>query len=191
MYVIHNLSNGKYYVGKTIKKNLTQYLRDAYSMASKGRNNRPLLHKALRKYGLESFCVDQLAECETNEQASELERLWIIVINSRDHSIGYNLSKGGEGSLGCTHSEEVRKRWGEQRRGRTAWNKGLTGIHSEAGMAKMVASSSGANNPFFGKTHSAETKAKVAEANRRRVWTAEARENMSRVKTGVKHAKAR
>lgn len=179
VYLMTNMVNGKYYVGKTIKDSLDQYLADAASMAIRGKNNRPLLHRAIRKYGADSFVIEPLAECETNADASNLERLWIILLSSKNHTIGYNLSDGGEGSPGCKHSLEVRQRWSEQRKGKKAWNKGLTGIHTEDGKRRMVAARTGENNHFFGKHHSDSAKQSIATSNSKRVWTEESRKKMS------------
>lgn len=173
VYILTNLANGKYYVGKTSKPSLSKYLRDAISLAIHGKDNRPLLHRAIRKYGAGAFIIEPLAECETNEQAILLERAWIACLDSRNHSIGYNLSEGGEGSHGVKHSAETKALWSAQRKGQVVWNKGIT-YHNHV-PSKQV----GKNNPFFGKHHSQNTRAIVAASNAKRVWTPEMRDRMS------------
>ena len=177
IYIITNLVNGKYYVGKTKKPNLQKYLRDAQSMARRGFKNRPLLHRAFRKYGEVSFIIEPLATCETNEHATVLERLWIALLAARNSTSGYNISSGGEGSPDCKHSLEVRAQQSLRRKGQIPWNKGLK--YKNPNAVKR-----GTTNSFFGKTHTKETGEKIARSNSRRVWTPKMRENMGLVKTG-------
>ena len=183
IYLITNLNNGKYCVGKTVKSSLIIYLNNVFSAALKGKNNRPLLHRSVRKHGKCAFVIEQLSVCDTNTQASDLERLWIIALNSRKNDTGYNLSAGGEGSVGVKHSPEVRKRWSEARKGRTPWNKGKR----YALRSKPEDYMQGENNPFFGKHHAIAAREAVAESNRKRVWSVESRERM-RVSTKMMRA---
>jgi group I intron endonuclease len=182
VYLITNLVTGKYYVGKTRKPSLKKYLQDVVSMAKSNKNNRPLLHRSMRKHESPFFVIELLSTCETNDQASLLERLWIISLDSRNNSVGYNISAGGEGSVGAKYSEEAKKRLSESRKGRTPWNKGLSYKNH------VPSSQTGSNNPFFGKTHSKESKVKIGDANRNRAWTKEYSDKMRLVKTGFKHS---
>jgi|SRR6266851_4635026 len=185
--MLTNEVNGKYYVGKTSKPSLDRYLQNVVSLALKGRDNRPLLHRAIRKHGSDAFIIEPLVECETNDQACNYERLWIVTLDSRNRDIGYNLSEGGEGSPGCKHSEETKAKWSAQRKGQLAWNKGI--LHTRNARHKMSVAQQGAGNGFFGKTHSDETRKKIADSNRQRVWDDAARKRMSEAKKGFKFTK--
>ena len=183
VYIITNLVNGKYYIGKTSKPSLLKYLQDAISSALRGERGRVLLHRAIRKYGASAFILELLTVCETNEQACDLERLWIIALDSQNVEIGYNVACGGEGPLGVHHTLETRKKWSEHRL--KFPSRGMLGRkHSEATKAQMSADCSGNKNSFFGKTHSVKTRKAVAESNKRRVWDVASRQNMSEI---VKH----
>lgn len=185
VYLITNLVNGKYYVGKTVKESLRKYLQDACSLAKKGKDNRLLLHRAIRKYGRESFIIEPLTECATNEQACLLERGWIASLDSRNTSIGYNVAAGGEGTPGIKPSPETERKRLAAILGKPAWNRGLRGFHTPEGRRSMSEKRQGDKNPFFGKTHKDDcTAAKVAMSNAKRIWTPEMRQRMSDVKKG-------
>lgn len=97
-------------------------------------------HKAIRKYGKESFSHEILAETNTVEEAKELERLWILSLRAYDPDFGYNGTYGGEGCIPTVESRanqraalaaippeiEARRRANQANklRGRVAWNKG-------------------------------------------------------------------
>jgi len=182
VYLITNLDNGKYYVGKTSKPSLSKYLRDAFSNAMKGRNNRPFLHRALRKYGLGTFVIESLTSCDTNEQAILFERAWIASLDARNHAVGYNLSEGGEGSPGIEVSAATRLKLSIVNRGRRPWNKGRS-YHNQS-----PSKQTGENNSFFGKSHSQETKDAVSSSNSKRIWTLEMRAKMSATKKKFHHS---
>jgi group I intron endonuclease len=191
VYLITNLVNGKYYVGKTVKKSLRRYLKNACSMARAGKDNRLLLHRAIRKHGPENFIIEMLTDCETNSQACLLERAWIAALDSRNISIGYNVSAGGEGTPGIHPSPETLAKLSAWRKGRPTWNKGLTGIHTPEGKRSMSEKRIGELNPFFGKSHKGDrTSASVAAANAKRIWTPEMKQHMSEVKKGSVHTAA-
>lgn len=128
IYKITCLVNGKPYIGQT-KQTLNRRIGQHATADS-------YIGKAIRKYGWENFTVEVLEECETPEQLNERERFWIACFNCK-HPNGYNLTDGGDGSLGCT--QETRD--------------------------KMSAAQRGEKNHFFGKHHTVETRAKLKMAN--------------------------
>jgi len=96
--------SGKSYVGKT-----------AFPLEKRWKEHRAIktggysLHAAIRKHGPESFLVQQLAEIETPEQASNLEKLWIILLQSYTAEGGYNETLGGDGVPKGIHLSEEHK----------------------------------------------------------------------------------
>jgi group I intron endonuclease len=185
IYLITNEINGKYYVGKTVSQNLNRYLANVKGLALHDQDNRPLLHRAIRKYGVAAFTIESLTSCETNEQASNLERLWIIALNSRNHDIGYNIAEGGEGTLGVHPSAETRAKLSAASKGHLGYNKGIP--QTQETRQKIREATTGTRNGFYGKTHTDETRQKVALANSRRIWSVQSRERMSRAKAGFHH----
>lgn len=97
-----------------------------------------------------------------------------------------NISAGGENTtFGVKRSDEHRRKIGESKRGNTyrlgakltdETKAKISAAHrgrklSPKHLAAMSAAVSGEKNPFFGKKHTPETGAKVAAANKLRVWT--------------------
>jgi group I intron endonuclease len=119
IYKTTNLINGKIYVGQD-SKNDKNYLGSGV-----------ILKKAIKKYGLESFKKEVIDIANTKEELDLKEIFWINKLNSTDKFIGYNLSNGGNGCLGCKVSKETR--------------------------LKMSINNSGSNNPMFGKYLSEKT----------------------------------
>jgi group I intron endonuclease len=73
--------------------------------------------------------------------------------------------------LGKHHSDITKEKISKFRKGKAPWNKGLKGDPrqpslpcSEEKKQKISKANSGINNPFYGKTHSEETKQKIKES---------------------------
>lgn len=106
IYLITNKVNNKKYVGqtqKTIKRRFNDHLSEA-------RNNRGFtLHDAIRKYGEECFCIEEIEKVETNtlnqlvNLLDEKEIYWISYYDTY-HGEGYNTASGG--SFGRSLCEE-------------------------------------------------------------------------------------
>lgn len=92
----------------------------------------------IRKRGEDLIATAILKECDSKEELDYWEKHFI---KSRDTMApnGYNLTEGGEGTAGCYPSDETR--------------------------AKLSIATSGENNPFFGKRHTAESIAKMSESH--------------------------
>jgi group I intron endonuclease len=132
VYLITCFINGKWYVGKT-GSTIQKRWKKHKEAAREGKKKYPLYH-AMRKYGIENFEVQTLAVIETNEEASNLETIWIVLLDSVNRKFGYNLTLGGEGVRGLKLSEEHCKKISLRNTGKTAWNKGkpLTEEHKNA-----------------------------------------------------------
>jgi group I intron endonuclease len=104
IYLITNLVNGKYYIGQTI-----QPLRKRFDYHMNGYDSCPLLGRAVKKYGRQSFCVHVLAEANAQEELNTLETLWIAVTNSACRSVGYNIHPGGKTSKQSPETIEKRR----------------------------------------------------------------------------------
>ena len=101
IYGFENMFNHKIYVGqtcRTLKERIQQH-----------KNAKSLIGRAIRKYGLESFFIVILAECESKEEANELEIYLIKTLNCKAPN-GYNCTDGGEGGSGHNISSEGRKK---------------------------------------------------------------------------------
>jgi group I intron endonuclease len=125
VYQVTNLVNGKVYIGQHSKDNLTEYWQ-LYNVAYalRGCDGKPLLWRAIRKYGADSFVIRSLVCPVDKEQMDKLEIFFIRTMNSRNTSIGYNITAGGGGVLGVPLSQERRNNISAKQMGRIPWNKG-------------------------------------------------------------------
>ena len=116
-------------------------------------SKQPGVDAAIRKYGWENFSVEILEECP-EEMLDEREIFWIAELNSMFPN-GYNLTSGGNAKR----------------------------IVSEATRAKLSAIGKGRwvgeKNPFYGKHHTEEARAKNGAAHRGMRHSAETRAKMS------------
>lgn len=92
IYKISNTINDKVYIGLTclpLNKRWIQHKADAR------RGDPKPLYRAMRKYGLDKFRVEQIDSAETLEELGEKERYYIALYHSVSPN-GYNLTCGGE-----------------------------------------------------------------------------------------------
>lgn len=95
IYLITNLANRKVYVGQT-KRPIHRRWKQHVSCAKLGKLSR--LSSAIRKYGSESFRIEELDQYPTKEELSVAEIIAIAIYQSTDRRFGYNLGRGGEGA---------------------------------------------------------------------------------------------
>jgi group I intron endonuclease len=111
IYKVSNLVNGKVYIGKT-SRGMEQRKKEHLNESSKNKNN-IVFHKAIRKYGINSFKWEIIDSATNEEELNKKEQYWISIYNSYiqdKQSNGYNMSLGGEGQLGFKQSKEhIRK----------------------------------------------------------------------------------
>lgn len=101
IYKIENLINGKVYIGKSvnIQRRFKSHISDSFN------NNKPsynhLIHKAIRKYGVENFLFEVIEEY-SEDDLNQKEIYWISVYDCcilNGNNKGYNMTRGGDG--GC------------------------------------------------------------------------------------------
>lgn len=98
IYKYTNKINGHCYIGQSIDITTRQYShkRSAYNEKSKDHNSQ--FHQALRKYGLNNFDFEVVAELTpdeyTRETLNQLEKFFIKYYDSFHN--GYNATEGGE-----------------------------------------------------------------------------------------------
>lgn len=139
IYKCTNQINGKTYIGFTHKP-LTKRIIEHKSSAKRGSDY--LLHKAIRKYGTDSFNWECLYESFDREFIlSTMENHFIMENNSYfENGFGYNMTFGGQGGmLGKKHTEETKFKL------KLARNKRVV-------------------EPMLGKKHNADTKEKMSLA---------------------------
>ena len=131
VYKTTNLINGKIYVGYDTKNDLDYFGSGKYYL------------RAEKKYGKENFRKAMIDFDENFEALCKKEIFWIDFYDSRNPSIGYNITKGGEGRsapMSEEHKQKLRKPRSEEVRmqlsrshkgkpcpwlkGKAPWNKG-------------------------------------------------------------------
>lgn len=164
VYVAQNRLNGKVYVGKT-----TAPLEERWRLhlVAVKQGSQYAFHRAIRKYGAESFLVCTVTSALNLEELSRLEEYYIAKFHSDEE--GYNMTLGGEpgwvfvnalnklnhprGMKGKRHSNETRARMRK----------------AHAGLVD------GEKHPMWKKKHTPEAKARIAEsvrlARQKKFWS--------------------
>lgn len=132
IYKVTNRINGKVYIGQTVR-NLQE------RMEEHARHTNTAFDKALRKYGLDAFDVEEIDSASTMDELNQKEMHWIKFYNSIVPN-GYNMCEGGGNTRGFHHSEISKRKMSE--------SKSISYL--------------GEKNPFFGKTHSESSKQKMS-----------------------------
>lgn len=199
-----NKINGKKYIGIT-----SVPVKYRWGRGSGYAEHLPI-GRAIRKYGWDNFehlvILENLDEDEAKRLEIELIREW----KTQDDQYGYNICAGGDGVTGWHPSEETKKkqsaaaislhRYGERNPNyghcwtaemRNAASERKKGNVSEETRRKMSESAKkriGDKNPFYGKTHSDETKKKLAELRHRRVKQIDQSGNVIGIYNSIKEA---
>lgn len=158
VYLRTNLINGKQYVGQA-----SDFKRREYDWSNL---NAPYagdyINKAREKYGLESWSVEILKECNSSEELNHWEMYFIEKFNTK-RPFGYNLNDGGKGQSGFHHSEESKTKMSNSKKG---VNKGIP--RTEETKKKISEAKSGIRTSL-GMTnhhHSDESKLKMSKARK-------------------------
>lgn len=217
IYKVVNLTNGKYYIGLTIRRHLQQRINEHNYRAKTGKKTP--FYSAIKKYGIDGFRWDIVCFCSSKDEMEEQERFYIWYYNTI-FPFGYNLTVGGESTSGYKHTIETRKAWSEQRKLKPSrsgprpeccgeGNPFYGRHHSDEAKRKMGAVKGkplseehkrklskahknrkykkGEGSSFYGKHHTNETKIKMSNAQKGRYHTEETKKKISEIKKGKKH----
>ena len=158
VYLIWCKVNGKRYVGQTV-----QPLKKRFKDHAKCKSNM-LIGKAIQKYGRENFYCGVIKTCASKAEMDYWEKHFIIALKSKV-PYGYNMTDGGEGTVGWKPSPEY--------------------------CARQSARFSGEKNPRYGKKNTLEHQAKIVAANLGAKRTPETCKNISEALKGKKHTQER
>ena len=122
IYKITNDENGKVYIGKTARTVWGRWRNHVSHAVTHKKHSCPRLHRAIRKYGEDSFTCEPIQEAP-DDVLNDLEKFWIWQYDSANK--GYNITLGGEGLLKYEDKEFLEK-----------WNSGM--------IVKEIAKSTGA-----------------------------------------------
>jgi len=196
-----NKINKKRYIGKTTKsfrERLKRHLEDSLH------NSNCYFHRAIRKYGIDSFQFRILANVENYAELNELEKQFILKYKTSDHQFGYNQTLGGDG---LHPNDEIRKKMSNSQIGKKHSQKqtekiriaNIGKIRSPEIREKLSIAKKGINNPMFGKSLSVEhrrkmsialrnpseeTRKKLSNAGKGRIISIETRKKISNTEKG-------
>lgn len=107
VYLITNSINSKLYVGIT-NSPTKRWNKHTYDT----KHNSPcVIHRAMRKYGIDNFIVSEIKQCSSKEELLESEQFYIKDLKTHVSMGGYNETFGGEAPmLGRKHTPEARKK---------------------------------------------------------------------------------
>lgn len=150
----HTTPNGKVYIGITCQPVIKRWgLRGQNYSGSK------LFWKAIQKYGWNNIAHEILSEGLSKSDAEAEEIRLIEEFRSNEEEFGYNITSGGGGASGYKQTpEHIAKRMAnhaEKIRGRR---------HSPERIEQLRRQNKGEGNPFYGKHHTEENKAKFRDA---------------------------
>ena len=90
IYQITNQVTNDTYIGKTINKIQVRFYHHKYNALHK--KSQTYLHRAIRKYGMESFIITIIEDITHKELLNEREMFWIEKLSPK-----YNMTTGGDG----------------------------------------------------------------------------------------------
>ena len=129
IYRITNTITNDCYVGQTIqplRNRFAQHLRESK------RGSPSHFHRAIRKYGNDTFTYEQLEEVADTDDINERECFWISQLSPT-----YNMTAGGEGGKGIRLTEERKAAISRKMKGLIPWNKGKTGCYTKSTLELM------------------------------------------------------
>lgn len=148
VYIHRNIYDGKRYIG------ITSQLPEHRWRNGSGYKYNPYFWNAISKYGWDSFSHEVIFSGLEEECAKAKEVELISLYNTTDERFGYNLTAGGDGTLGRIMSDDTKKKI-------SASHIGLH--HSEATRQKLAVISSG-NQYAKGYKHSEEAKSSISKS---------------------------
>jgi group I intron endonuclease len=183
IYKATNLINGKNYIGQTVK---TLKERKSGHVRKSEHGSKYCFHNAIKKYGVETFVWEIICSCQSKDEVDVREREFIKVFNAKVPS-GYNMTDGGEGTVGCHPSEETRIKASVAQKmfiQRTGILNFLGKKHTAESRAKITAAQIGKKRG----PHSAEHREKIRKALTGRIISEEQKIKISKTLTGYKHS---
>ena len=184
----HITPSGKSYIGITSKKPEKRW------QNGRGYSKDKLFGRAINKYGWDNIQHNIVSSDLTETEAKWLENYLICYYRTFigfNDSMGYNMTLGGEGTVGWKPSEETRRKQSEANKGEKNHNYGKH--PSDETKLKMSEALKGKTSYFKGKHHTEESLRKLSEANKGKTsyfkgkhHTEESRRKLSEAKKGIK-----
>lgn len=167
IYKILCLTNGKFYIGSSV--NMYQRKIVHFDKLRKNKHDNVLLQRAFNKYGESVFIFEVVEYVLDKNILTKREQYYIDLYNACDCKIGFNICPTANSMLGFKHSEETKKNFSIQRKGKNNPNFGKKlsqkqrDILSNKGKERV-----GVKNTFYGKKHTQKTKEKIRTTRKKK-----------------------
>ena len=205
IYCYTNLTNGKKYIGqtiKTLKHRHLQHINESKNKKMKMYNYH--IHRAFRKHGLDNFSLEILVmNCQNYDKLNQYETFYIKRFKTLSIQNGYNMCEGGKNcnKIACKTEDEIKEIRRKQSNSLKGEKHPLYGTKlSEETKRKISESEKGkkiskesiqkAIESRKGYRHSEETKEKIRNSNLGKNVSDETKKKMSESKKGIKPEKA-
>lgn len=132
IYCSTNIINNKKYIGQTIRD--FNYRKSLHIKSAFQHNSNLKFHQALRKHGENSFIWEILEDNVLIENLNEREIYWVNHYNTLDK--GYNMTAGGDTSLGYHHTPEMKKYLSDNAKGKSNKDHYIARYGEEEGLKK-------------------------------------------------------
>lgn len=180
VYMHTNKINDKKYIGITGRNPEERWGLNGHGYY----NGQPAFEAAIEKYTWDGFYHNIVADNLTEEEAMQMEVELIALYKTncckyKNPSYGYNMTDGGQGSSGHHHTDEARRKISMASK-----------EHWEDNEYRMLQIEwrTGEGNPFYGKKHTEETKARLKEASSGKVPSEETRLKISEALSGLQRS---
>jgi len=177
IYEIKNIKNNRCYIGSAVDLMARKHLH--YYQLRRDKHCNRHLQRSWSKYGEGSFKFSVIEVVNDRNMLIEREQFWFDSQNPE-----FNICKVAGSSLGCTYSEETKKKLSIANKGNQKW---LGRKHSEETKKKIGEKNRG-SKARVGKPHSEETKEKIREARKGTKHTRESKIKIGEGRRGRKHS---
>lgn len=161
IYKATNKVNGKIYIGFASNWINRQQQHKKSAFNSKLIDHNYIFHKAIRKHGWEAFNWEVLYEHLDGEYLLNVVEPYFIDVYQSFGKNGYNMTKGGEGPLGYKHTDEAKRKMSREGKLHSNHTKQLMSI------------------AHIGRKRSIETKLKMSNAKKGKIFSEQHIENLS------------
>lgn len=153
LYMARNKITDDFYIGITCKK---FNIRKSAHLSNARNNKISYFYNSIRKYGEEIFLWTKICVLPSYQEGLDMERNLIKELDPK-----YNLTKGGDGTLGYIHPPEVLKAISDNKKGRKNSEETRRRISaSNKGRIVSIETRNKISEALVGRTHSDETKKK-------------------------------
>lgn len=108
IYAFLNLITGMYYIGST--KDFYKRYHSHKSLLNNGKHDNSYFQRAWTKYGQLNFIFVILAYVEDETKLEEVEQYWLDLTQCYDRTVGYNVRRIANSSLGVLHTQETKNK---------------------------------------------------------------------------------